>query len=193
MSDKEEKAPVGYTYFEQRIVHKVHHYYLISDITEQTNYVEMIHHILTAPPDEEIHIHINTVGGDLSTATHIVNAMLASQAYIVCHLEANAFSAGAMIFLAGREWVVHEHVMMMLHNYTGQTFGKENEILAHMDGQQKWNKAFTKALYIPFLSEEEYNDVIDGKDLWLQSSDIRKRLNKVVREHKKALKKSEKE
>lgn len=181
-----------YIYYEQRIIEKVHHYYLFGQIGEPRNYVGMVHHLLHASPDEKFFIHLNTHGGILETGVAIVNAILATKGHVVACLEAQAFSMGAIIFLAAHEWVVYDNTQLMFHNYSGETWGKGNEIVAHITAQEKWHREITKSIYIPFLSEEEYEKVLEGADLWFHPTEIRKRLNKVVKRHKKKLKEIEK-
>jgi ATP-dependent protease ClpP protease subunit len=145
----------------------------------------MIHHLLHALPTETIKIHLNTQGGSLETGVAIINAMLSTQAEVVCILEGQAFSLGALIFLCGNTWIVHDHTLIMFHNYSGESWGKGNEIMAHMKAQEKWHMEITKEIYQPFLTSEEYDRLLKGEDFWLHPSEIRTRLKRVVKEHNK--------
>lgn len=181
-----------YIYYEQRITQKVNHYYLYGAIGEPQHYVGMVHHLLHATPGEKFHIHLNTHGGNLEAGVAIVNAILATKGHVVASLEAQAFSMGTILFLAAHEWIVYDNTQLMFHNYSGETWGKGNEIVAHIAAQEKWHREITKNLYMPFLTEEEYERVLEGADLWFHPPEIRKRLNKVVKENKKIVKESEK-
>ncbi len=170
-----------YEYFEQAVVKKVQHYYLTGQITEPSNYVQMVHSIMTAPVTDTVIIHLNTIGGCLATGLQMVNAMKFSEAHIICSLEGEAFSLGSMIFLAGDEFLIHDNSRMMIHHFTGGTFGKGNEQVSQLESDIKWFKNMAQDYYIPFISEDELNDILKGGDLWLQTSDIRKRLTKMVK------------
>ena len=170
-----------YTYFEQQLVQRVHHYYLSEGIGAPCEYVEMIHKIRSSGPNETIHIHLNTPGGRLDTGVQMVNAMRASEAHIMCSLESEAHSLGTLIFLAADEFLVHDNCMMMFHNYSGGTWGKGNEQEAQVIATIKWFNELAEDIYRPFLTEQEVQNILKGEDLWVHSEDIRKRLLKMVK------------
>lgn len=189
---KEEVDDKPYTHYEQLVQRRVQHYYLSSAIVEPDLYVDMIHKIQTSGPDEVIYIHLNTPGGQLDTGAQIINAMLSTQAHVTVSIEANCHSLGTLIFLAADEFIVHDNCLMMIHNYSGGIWGKGNEQQSQLEGQMKWFNAMAKKLYIPFLSADEFSSVIRGEDLWLQSDDIRTRLEKMVKINQKAINKTAK-
>jgi len=170
-----------YQYYEQKIIRSVHHYYISSAIEGPELYVDMVHRISTAGPDELIYIHLNTPGGQLDTGVQIVNAMLSTAAHVTVGIEGNCFSLGTLIFLAADEFIVHDNCLMMIHNYSGGVFGKGNEQQSQLEAQIKWFNTLSKKLYVPFLSVAEFEKVMRGEDIWLQSNDIRERLEKMVK------------
>lgn len=186
--EEEEQTPKPYEYFAQTQSAKVHHYYLSGYISEPTDYVKMVHEIQTAPPEDTIHIHLNTPGGDLSTGVQIINAMKFSSALVICSLEGEAHSLGSLIFLAADQFVVHDNAFMLIHNYTGGVFGKGKEQELEMEATIRWFAEIANKYYIPFLTDKELKDVFNDKDKWLHSEEIRKRLTKMVRIKKKELK-----
>lgn len=175
----------NYRHYEQLMVRKIQHFYLSSPIDEPIFYVDMIHRIQTAGPEDIIYIHLNTPGGQLDTGVQLVNAMQSTPAHVIVGIEAEAHSLGTLIFLAADEFVVHDNVMMMIHNYSGGVFGKAHEQAARLEGTMKWFNALARRIYIPFLSEEEFEKVLEGGDLYLHSADIRKRLERMVKKNKK--------
>lgn len=173
--------PKPYHSFDQTLSRRIQHYYLSGLIEEPHRYVDMIQKIQLASPDDIVYIHLNTPGGHLDTGVQIINAMQASAAHIVVAIEANCHSLGTLIFLAADEFIVHDNCLMMIHNFSGGTMGKGNEQHSQLEAQIKWFNTLAKKLYVPFLSESELGSVIKGEDIWLQSEDIRKRLEKMVK------------
>lgn len=157
------------------------HFYLSEAIAEPDQYTDMIHRITRADASDTVFIHLNTNGGNLNTGVQLINAMQNSAAKIVTVLEAQAYSLGTLIFLAGDEMVVNDHCMMMFHNYSGGVEGKGNEQFAELDATIKWFNTLAKKIYVPFLTEEELADIIRGEDMWMQSSEIRKRLDRMIK------------
>lgn len=184
---KEDDKP--YQYYEQKIARSVHHYYISSAVEEPEQYVDMIHRIQTAGSDEVIYIHLNTPGGQLATGVQLINAMQSTQAHVIVGIEGNCHSLGTLLFLAADEYIVHDNCLMMIHNYSGGVWGKGNEQQLQIEAQIKWFNALARKLYVPFLSVVEFEKVIRGEDIWLQSSDIRDRLDKMVAGAKKEEKK----
>jgi ATP-dependent protease ClpP protease subunit len=117
----------------------------------------------------------------LDTGIQIINAMQASKAHIITSIEANCHSLGTLIFLSGDEMVVNDNTLMMLHNFSSMTLGKGNEQHSQLEAQIKWFNTLASKLYIPFLSKIEFERVIKGEDIWLQSDEIKQRLKLMVK------------
>lgn len=177
----ENKDLKPYHYFEQQVMRRVHHYYLSQEIDEPIRYGEMIHQIQTAGPESIIYIHLNTPGGVLDTGVQLINSIRISEAHIVCSLEGYVASLGTLIFLAADEFIVHDISQMMFHNYSGGVGGKGHEQIAALEAATRWTQDIMKDLYIPFLSEDEFDRIMLGEDLYFQADEIRRRLEKMVK------------
>lgn len=181
--EDKKKAPPKPAFHAYEITYSAQHthFYLSTDIGEPHEYTDMVHRILIAGPNDTIFIHLNTPGGHLDTGVQIVNAMQNSQAKIITVLESMAFSLGTLIFLAGDEMIVNDHCMLMFHNFRGGIQGKGNELSSQLDATKKWFSVFAKKIYVPFLSEDEFEQILRGEDLWMHSPEIRKRLDKMIK------------
>jgi len=175
-----------YEHFEQVIQTRIHHFYLTGEIGTPKEYIKMIHTIAVAPENDVIYIHLNTEGGDLATGIQLINAIKSSPAHVICSLDGDAFSLGSLIFLAGDEFIIHNHSRMMIHNFTGGTYGKGNEQVSRLESDIKWFKDLSADYYIPFVTDTELDNILKGSDLWLQAPDIRKRLTKMIKSLKSA-------
>ena len=174
-----------YGYFEQILTKRIQHFYLSGDIEAPSAYIDMVHKLRTATQDETIIIHLNTEGGDLSAGLQIINAMKYSQAHIICSLEGEAFSLGSLIFLAADEFLIHDNSLMMIHNFSGGSYGKANEQVSYIEATIQWFKELAQDYYVPFITEKELADVLQDKDLYFHAADIRKRIVKMVKIHQK--------
>lgn len=170
-----------YQQYEQTFSASQVHFYLSEDIGESHEYTDMIHRIAYAGPGDVIYLHLNTHGGNLETGVQIINAMQNSQAQIVTILESVAYSLGTLIFLAGDQMIVNDNCVMMFHNFRGGVIGKGNELTSQLEATVKWFSTLARKIYVPFLTPEEFDRLIRGEDFWLQSNDIRKRLEKMVK------------
>lgn len=191
--EEEEPEVKPYEHYEQMLVSRIQHFYLSGCIDAPTSYINMIHKIHTAGPDETILIHLNTQGGDLATGLQLINAMKSSNAHVICSLEGEAYSLGSLIFLAADEFLIHDNSIMMIHNFSGGGMGgKGNEQQQQLAATIKWFNLLAHDYYLPFLSDTELNDILKGGDLWLQATDIRKRLIRMIKTKQKASTKSKK-
>lgn len=165
--------------------------YISRHIGPPNEYVDLISRIRNAHPDDIIYLHLNTPGGYLDTGIQIINAMKDCRGRVICVLDGTVCSMGSLIFLAAEEYIIHDHCRLMFHNYSGGTYGKGNEQIAQLESTGKWfNKMFVD-LCTPFLSEEECAGVIEGKDIWLDSDEVRERMEKTIAGMQKELEDAE--
>lgn len=173
--------PKPYQQYDQIYTAQHTHFYLSKEIGDPSGYTDMVHRIASASAADVIFIHLNTPGGALDTGVQIINAMQNSQAKIVTVLESTAYSLGTLIFLAGDEMVVNDHCMIMFHNFKGGVIGKGNELTSQLEATVKWFSMLAKKIYIPFMSEDEFARITKGEDLWMHSTEIRKRLDRMMK------------
>lgn len=167
-----------YQHFEQTFTATHIHFYISEEIGDPSDYIDMVHRIKTANPVDIVFMHLNTPGGRIDTGVQILNAIQSSQAKVVTILESTAYSLGTLIFLAGDEMVVHDNCMIMFHNFRSGVTGKGNEQASQINAQIKWFSQLAEKIYVPFLTKDELERVLRGEDIWMQSAEIRKRLEK---------------
>lgn len=182
-----------YRHFEHTYTAQHVHFYLSEDVGAPEEYTDMIHRINVATENDTIFIHLNTPGGRLDTGVQLINAMQNSDARVVTILEAEAFSLGTLIFLAGDELVVNDHCMIMFHNFKGGVVGKGHEQLSQLEATIKWFTELARQIYIPFLTEEEFDRIIKGEDLYMHSAEIRERIERMIKIYEQEIRKAEKE
>lgn len=180
-----------YRHYEHTYTAQQIHFYLSEGVVGPEEYTDMIHRISTASESDTIYIHLNTPGGRMDTGVQLINAMQTSSAHVVTILESESHSLGTLIFLAGDEMVVHDHVMIMFHNFKGGVVGKGHEQLAQLDATIRWFTELARELYIPFLSEEEFDRIIRGEDLWMHTDEIRKRIETMLEMDRASLEQEE--
>lgn len=174
-----EKKP--YKQYDQTFSAQHVHFYLSKHIGEPEGYTDMVHRITNAGPSDVIFIHLNTPGGQLDTGVQLINAMQNSQAKVVTILESTAYSLGTLIFLSGDEMVVNDHCMMMFHNFNGGLIGKGNELVSELEATVKWFASLASDIYVPFLSQDEFERIVRGEDMWMQTPEIRTRLENMMK------------
>lgn len=163
--------------YKQTIPVNIYHFYIIDEIGDPVKYLDLINTLKTAEEHDTIFIYLNTPGGSLQTAVQILGAMRQSTATVVTCLEGEACSAGTLIFLAGDKHIVNANCTFMIHNYSGWMGGKGNEVALRVKYLELYFKKLATDLYKGFLSDDEIEAVVQGKDLWMDSDEVVNRLN----------------
>ena len=175
----EEEPFGGLVRYERHMpIHQVS-YYLCGELQDPQYYTELFYTLRTAAETDLIYLHINSPGGDFNTGLQIINNMLASEAHVVTVLEARAYSMAAFIFLSGDELIVHDNCQLMFHTYSSSFAGKGSEQLAEVQALGNWFEKVTRRLCTPFLSAADISHILQGSDLWMDSDEIRRRLQRL--------------
>ena len=171
----------GMIRYEQQVPVRQISYYLCGEILEPQFYTEMFNTLRGASDTDLIYLHLNSSGGDFNTGLQIINNILASNAHVVTILEARAYSMAAMIFLCGDELIVHDNCQLMFHIYSGIFAGKGNEQQAEIMAVGSWFEKVMTRLTSPFLTDTEIKSILKGVDVWMDSDEIRRRLQRLKR------------
>lgn len=153
--------------------------YIYDSIGPEVDYVEFVHALRYAPEGQEITIHINSPGGNLSSCLSIINAIEASEANITTIVDGEAASAAAMIWLSGHaKLIASRHTVVMLHGAgCGFGYSKTSDIINSTQTTNRIVEALLDDLTIGFLTEDERDDIRKGVDVYLTGTDIVERLS----------------
>lgn len=179
----------GLIRYEQQLPVRQVAYYLCGEIREPQYYTELFYTLRSASETDLVYIHINSSGGDFNTGLQIINNIFSSNARVVTILEARAYSMAALIFLSGDELIVHDNCQLMFHIYSGIFAGKGNEQQAEVAAVGNWFEKVMSRLCSPFLSDTEITNILKGSDVWMDSDEIRRRLQRLQRAKMAARKK----
>jgi len=171
----------GMVRYEQQLPVRQVSYYLCGEILEPQYYTELFYTLRSASETDLVYLHLNSSGGDFNTGLQLINNILASNARVVTILEARAYSMAAMIFLCGDELIVHDNCQLMFHIYSGIFAGKGNEQQAEIMAVGNWFEKIMTRLTSPFLTEVEIQNILKGVDVWMDSDEIRRRLQRLKR------------
>lgn len=153
------------------------HVYLTDEISEPADYAELCHLLRAAPKGHTFHLHINTPGGMLDSAFMIVDALKSTNAHTVAHLTGTVASAGTIISLSCNEIKPARHLAFMIHNYSGGLSGKGHEMKSRQQFTDASLEEAFNEFYLGFLTPAEMKEVIDGKDMWMGTSEVLTRWN----------------
>lgn len=136
------------------------------DITEPDDFADELQILAAAEGDDTVRMLIVTPGGQLDTCTLLVKAMNECKAHITGWIGPTCASAGSAIALACDDWEVDEMSVLMIHTASFGHGGKAPEVEAGIGSKLRQIRRWVTNTYSGFLTEEEIENVIAGRDYW---------------------------
>jgi len=168
-------------------------FYLSGELLEPDMYLEWFHTIRNANENDMVILYINSPGGDASTAIQFLSVLDESEAQILMQVEGMCASAATMIFMKAHAFAIASHSQFMFHNYHGGAIGKGGELKEKISHQTKWSETLLRETYKYFFTETEIQQILDGKDFWMDREEVIERMNHRVDMFKKEVDDLEKE
>lgn len=115
----------------------------------------------------EIHVFINSYGGEVAEGLAIYNALKRHNAKVITYCDGFACSIASVIFMAGDERVMNEASLLMIHNAWTYAMGNSAELRKQADDLEKITQASVEAYKAhSSLSEEEIKALMDAES-WI--------------------------
>ena len=140
---------------------------------ERKDMHDLLHALRGGQENDLLEIRINSDGGSIIELQSIQNVI--SQYFkgrVTTILDNVGFSCGAMLFLMGDVKVAFEHSEMMLHQATYGVLGAMESVKQHVEFRQKSLENYFKSIVSGYFSDDEINEILSGKDLWLNVDDM---------------------
>ena len=148
----------------------------IGDFNETSNGLQrIINKLQQVEPNDVLEFHISSHGGaveELIELYNLCNTVFYGRMSTFVNF---GYSAGAWAFLFGTERVVFEHSDLMFHSYSGGFGGKRDDMLTHMEHEDKRINKFLMGTLEPYFTKKEIKKMIKGKDFWLGSIEMLQR------------------
>lgn len=138
-------------------------------------YRQCIEELKDANQGDYAEIVINTDGGSLQTALAMITAIEQSEAEVVADIEGMAASAGSLVALHCQGLKLNPYSTMFIHAESFMAGGKRNEVKSQVEFSLKWVEKIIRDTYKHFLTEQEIEQVLDGRDLYFDAKQIKQR------------------
>lgn len=143
-------------------------------------YRDCIEEIKDANEGDVVEIIINTDGGSLQTALAIITAIEESEAEVIANIEGMAASAGSLIALHCHGFKINPYSTMFIHAESFGSIGKRHEVKTQVEFNLKWVEKIIRDTYKYFLTEEEIELVLEGRDMYFDADEIQERLTRKI-------------
>ena len=164
-----------------------------SQIDEPDNYSYFCDVLLQASEDDIVEIYFSTRGGNGESMITLMNLLRNCKAETHGYLMSSAHSAGSYLYLNCDVCHVGKYVSMLCHQVSYGTAGSHHEIKAMVDHIHKEETNLVRDTYKHFLSEEEIESLMNGKQIWLYEDEIIERLENRSKKYEEEREQAQKE
>lgn len=167
--------------------------FFLDEIECKYDYYDFLRAVNSASVYDEIHIHINSYGGLLSESIQIYHSLMRSKAKKIIFIEGDCMSGSTLIMMAADEIEFCPWSSIMIHSYSGGEYGKFQELQSSVNFSRSWFTRLMYEIYEDFLTKNEIEQVLNGKDLWLNADECSQRFKKLFKKRDKEYRKMRKE
>lgn len=161
-------------------VQTVYDILLDEDIKHHSYYRDALHVLRTAGEQDLVRLLINSEGGYMSTAIAFANAIKEANCPVIAIIEGSAFSAASMIALCADDLEVKDYSSIMCHSASFGSTGTSSNIRAHVSFTIDQTERFIREVYKDFLTEEEVEQILNNREIWMDDEETRERWGRVV-------------
>ena len=157
-------------------------------IGEIDEFEEEIMALEEATENDIVMIQLSSPGGSLETCDFLCRRINECAAPVFVEIGLTCASAASAICLQADDWKILDSSTMMVHACSySPGYGKESDVRSSVENTARINKEWVERTYNGFLTSDELEKVLDGKDLYFYADDLRERLPK-YREYRMELK-----
>ncbi len=149
--------------------------YLDDDIGHARIYRDIYNKLGLLTENDKVEIIINTYGGYFYSCKQLHDAISECKAQTTAVLY-TGYSCGANLTMSCDKVVITDESDMLIHNGSMWEHGKPNDVLVHAKHHYKFVESYFNKIYKDFLTKKEIKEVMDGRELWLDSTEIKRRL-----------------
>lgn len=172
-------------HFSETISQNFHRFFLDKRIESPDQYRGLVHTLLSVDEGDLVELMISSEGGCLESAMNIVSAIQESSGTVRAVVTGSCHSSASVIALSCHEVVVLNYVQMLCHTASFGVYGKTPDVVSQVKAEDKFIQKLLKDVYKGFLTPDEIELMIRGKEFWFDAEQIRSRLTKRMQLQKK--------
>ncbi len=141
-------------------------------------YRGVISMLMNATEADSVIFLLNSPGGMYSGLVALIEAVKMTDATTMAILVGECASAASIFALHCDTMFVSDNATMLCHNISYGTGGKGSDILSHVQHISKTSEKLLRGTYEHFLSSVEIDELLNGREIYLDSDEIKERLDK---------------
>ena len=132
--------------------------------------------LMNATEADSVIFLLNSPGGMYSGLVALIEAVKMTDATTMAVLIGECASAASIFALHCDTVFVSDNATMLCHNISYGTGGKGSDILSHVQHVSKTSEKLLRGTYEHFLSPKEIDELLNGREIYLDSEEIKERL-----------------
>jgi ATP-dependent protease ClpP protease subunit len=138
-----------------------------TQIDEVSQFSTAIQVLNIAEKDDDVEIHLQCNGGNVDACGAFLHAMNKCEADIHIIASGGCHSAATHILLQADSFELADNFNSLIHNGSAGAYGNINEYHAKSDFDKDFLMTHYWNIYEGFLSRKEFEDMMDGKNIWI--------------------------
>lgn len=167
---------------------KVYTINFFHDFDDPRYYLPYFKVLEEAHEEDSIIFYFDSPGGRIDTLNLFLNALRRCKSKYILARVNYAASAAALLALYCDNIEFNTNSTLMLHTYSGGYQGKSQEVISEVDHYKKNFYELNKYILKKILTEEEIEQLLDGKDFYFTGEEAIKRLRSNAKKKLKELK-----
>ena len=149
---------------------------LDEDIKEVNYYSGVIERMSTLTSNDQVHFVLNSGGGTADGAMALITAIENTDATVIGIVEGKCHSAASIILMHCDAAAVGNYAHMLCHVWSNFDGGKAPDFDSSYNFNRKFLRNFIEDSYKYFLTDEEIQQMLDGRDWWFDADEITSRI-----------------
>lgn len=149
-------------------------------IQQPKYYRAVVERMRNLSENDEVLFCINSGGGRLDGLLSLLYGIQSTEASVVAEITGDCHSAAGILALHCDAVQVAPYASMLVHNVQFEAIGSGSEVRDMVQHTLDFSDLLLKETYDGFLTEKEIQEVQNGREMWLQSSEITARLEAKV-------------
>ena len=162
------------------------------DFDDPRNYIPYFKILQEAHEEDQIIFYFDSPGGRVDTLNLFLNALRRCRSKYVLARVNYAASAAALLALYCDNIEFNTNSTLMLHTYSGGYRGKGQEVQSEVEHYGKNYNELNKYILQKILTDNEIQELLDGKDFYFTGEEAVKRMKSIAAEKERELKKKKK-
>lgn len=152
--------------------------YLFGSIADPRQFINVFQAFDAADEGDNVYVNLSSVGGSLDATDTFLQHMEECKGRVIVRASGGCHSAASIILLNAPEFTLSDGFSCLIHCGSLGVSGTLSEFKVSSAFQAKHMESILRATYEGFLTEEEIDRMIDGKDFFLNAEEFMARYEK---------------